>query len=384
MSVTLKGMTWSHPRGYDPMVACSALWREKTGVAITWEKRSLQDFESFPVEELARAYDLIVIDHPHVGQITAEKCLAALDVPGREAECAALAAGSVGESYPSYKWQGRQWGFPIDAAAQVQAWRPDLIERAPVSWSEVLALAGEGRVLLPLRPPHSLMCFYTLAANLGHACAVDGPGDLIGLEAGTTAFGMLAEIAVLVDPACLTMDPIAVFEKMAEPESRIACTPLAYGYVPYAVPGFRPHRLCFCDMPAAGDAGPVGSALGGTGIAVSAFSPARDEAIDFAYWVASGDVQRGPYAAAGGQPGHAAAWEDEKVNAATGDFYRATRATLEGSWVRPRHDGYMGFQQAASDRINQGLAGRQPAGDVVADLNRLFRESFASGAVPAL
>ena len=75
-------MTWSHPRGYDPMVACSALWKEKTGVEIMWDKRSLQDFESFPVEELARAYDLIVIDHPHVGQITAEGCLAPLDVVG--------------------------------------------------------------------------------------------------------------------------------------------------------------------------------------------------------------------------------------------------------------------------------------------------------------
>ena len=47
-SVMLKGMTWSHPRGYDPMVACSAIWKEKTGVEIAWDKRSLQDFESFP------------------------------------------------------------------------------------------------------------------------------------------------------------------------------------------------------------------------------------------------------------------------------------------------------------------------------------------------
>ena len=51
----LKGMTWSHPRGYDPMLACSKLWQEKTGVEITWEKRSLQDFETFPVEEIGRA-----------------------------------------------------------------------------------------------------------------------------------------------------------------------------------------------------------------------------------------------------------------------------------------------------------------------------------------
>lgn len=374
---TLKGMTWSHPRGYDPMVACSSLWREKTGVTIEWDKRSLQDFESFSVEELARAYDLIVIDHPHVGQITARECLAPLDMPGRESERAVLAKASVGRSYPSYAWQGRQWAFPIDAATQVQARRPDLIETAPVIWTEVLELAEQGRVLLPLRPPHSLMCFFTLAADLGRPCAVDGPGDLVDRETGETAFEMLREIAGLVDPQCLTMDPIAVFEKMAEAGSRAACAPLIYGYVPYAKAGFRPNRLAFSDMPVVGGNGPVGSALGGTGIAVSAFSSAREQAIDFAYWIASGEVQRGPYAAAGGQPGHAAAWEDEAVNAATGDFYRATRATLEGAWVRPRHDGYMAFQQAASDRINEGLAASQDARPVVADLNRLFRDSFA-------
>jgi multiple sugar transport system substrate-binding protein len=372
---TLKGMTWSHPRGYDPMVACSSLWQEKTGVAIEWDKRSLQDFESFPVEELARAYDLIVIDHPHVGQITAESCLAPLDVAGREAERTALASGSVGQSYPSYSWQGRQWAFPIDAASQVQAWRPDALDAPPARWSEVLDLARQGRVLLPLRPPHVLMVFYTLAGNLGHACATDPSGDLIDIDTGSQVFEAMREIAALVEPACFEMDPIAVSERMAEANSKIVCAPLIYGYVSYAISGFRAHRLAFADIPAVGSSGPIGSALGGTGIAVSALSKARDAAIDFAYWVASGNVQRGPYAAAGGQPGHAAGWEDQTVNAATDNFYRGTRATLEGAWVRPRHDGYMAFQQAASDRILSGMTSGHKAAHVVADLNRLFRES---------
>jgi multiple sugar transport system substrate-binding protein len=193
---------------------------------------------------------------------------------------------------------------------------------------------------------------------------------------------MMREIAALVDPACFEMDPIAVSEMMAEHGSRIVCAPLIYGYVSYAVAGFRPNRLAFADLPVVGPHGPVGSALGGTGIAVSAFSNATDAAIDFAYWVASGDVQRGPYAAAGGQPGHAAAWEDHTVNDSTGNFYSDTRATLEGAWVRPRHDGYMAFQQAASERILAGMAGGHRAADAVADLNRLFRESFPSQ-VPA-
>ncbi|PDQ19829.1 ABC transporter substrate-binding protein [Mesorhizobium sanjuanii] len=372
---TLKGMTWSHPRGYDPMVACSSLWHQKTGVAVEWDKRSLQDFESFPVKELARAYDLIVIDHPHVGQITAERCLEPLDIAGREAELAALASGSVGQSYRSYNWQGRQWAFPIDAASQVQAWRPDALDAPLARWSEVLDLARQGRVLLPLRPPHCLMVFFTLAGNLGHPCATDPSVDLIESGAGGKVFETMREIAALVDPACFDMDPIAVSERMAEAGSRIVCAPLIYGYVSYAMTGFRANRLAFADIPVIGSNGPIGSALGGTGIAVSAFSQAKDAAIDFAYWVASGDVQRGAYAASGGQPGHAAAWADQSVNAATGSFYRDTRATLEGAWVRPRHDGYMAFQQAASDCIISGITSSRQAARVVADLNRLFRDS---------
>jgi multiple sugar transport system substrate-binding protein len=363
----LKGMTWSHPRGHDPMVACSALWKEKTGVAIEWDKRSLQDFESYPVEELARAYDLIVID-----------CLAPLDVAGREFEREALARGSVGQSYPSYTWEGRQWAFPIDAASPVQAYRPDAMPAPLTRWSEVIDLAGQGKVMQSLRPPHSLMVFFTLTANLGRPCAVMAPGELVNAEVGAQVFEMLCELASLIDPVCLGMDPIAVSERMVEAGSPIVCAPLIYGYVPYAVEGFRPKRIAFADMPVAGVNGPVGSALGGTGIAVSAFSQAKDAAIDFAYWVASAEVQRGPYASAGGQPGHAAAWEDDAVNAATGGFYRDTRATLEGAWVRPRHDGYMAFQQAASDRLNEGLTERHPAAArVVADLNNLFHKTFS-------
>ena len=371
--IKLKGMTWSHPRGYDPMVAGAEQWLADKGVEIVWEKRSLQDFETFPVEELARNFDMIVIDHPHVGQITKEGCLLPLDVPGREAELKALADGSVGQSFPSYNWQGRQWAFPLDAATQVQAWRPDLMDKPATSWGEVLRLARAGKVLLPLRSPHSLMCFYTLVANAGTPCAVEG--ELISVKEGSQAFEQLREIASLVKLECFGMDPIAVFEEMAKPESEIACSPLIYGYVNYAMPGFRDCLIRFADIPA-GAAGVAGSALGGTGIAVSAFSKHPEAAIDFAYWVASGDVQKGLYAASNGQPGHADAWEDDTVNNATSGFYRDTRATLEGAWVRPRHDGYMPFQEAASERINKGLLDNEKAEDVIADLNRLFRESF--------
>ena len=373
----LRGMTWDHPRGYDPLAACSAIWRETSGVEITWDRRSLQDFESFPVKTLAEQYDLIVIDHPHVGQIVAERCLAPLDVAGREAERDALAAGSVGASFESYRWHGRLWAFPIDAATQVQAWQPGRVAAPPTLWADVLRLADEGRVAIPLRAPHGLMSFYTLLAQTGGAARNDGP-DLVSAADGVRAYGALAALARRVDPACFAWDPIAAFEAMAEVDSPIACIPLAYGYVSYARDAFRPARLRFADIPTFDRCEPVGSALGGTGVAVSAFSRHGRAAIDFAYWVASAEVQRGPYAANGGQPGHSAAWEDAAVNAPVAGFYAATRATLEGAYVRPRHDGYMAFQSAASERIGAGLRAGEPGGKVIADVNALFRQSLGA------
>jgi multiple sugar transport system substrate-binding protein len=372
----LRGMTWDHPRGFDPLVGCARLWHERTGIEVSWERRSLQDFESFPIKTLAQQYDLIVIDHPHVGQITREQCLAPLDGVVRGNERFALARDSVGASFESYVWEGRLWALPIDAAAQVQAWRPDRISAPPTQWAAMLELARQGLVQCPMRPPHNLMTFYTLCGLLGHPGQDTGP-QLIDPHTGAQAYELMRELLAYLDPSCFTMDPIAVFEVMAQESASIACVPLIYGYVSYAREGFRPARIAFTDIPVLSDgAAPVGSALGGTGIAVSAFASRPEAAVDFAYWVASAAVQRGLYAASGGQPGNAAAWTDSAVNDPVFDFYTNTRATLENAWVRPRHDGYMRFQEAASQRLLTALRAREPADAAVAALNRLFCESF--------
>lgn len=365
-------MTWNHSRGYDPLVAASATWEARTGQAIAWDQRSLQDFESYPVEELARRYDLIVIDHPHVGQIADSGCLIALDTVIDPATLAAIAAGSIGGSYESYGWNGHQWALPVDAAAQVQAWNPACIAAPLTDWRALAALAADGRASLPLRPPHSLMSLFTLCGLTGVTLA---PDDAILLPAGATrAYDLLAALAARIDPAAYDMDPIAMLELMARPGARLAVTPLIYGYVSYAMAGFRPAPIRFADIPAL-DHGPAGSTLGGTGMAVSAYAGDPAGAAAFAAWVAGGAVQRDLVARRGGQPGHADAWDADDVNLAASDFYRATRATLDRAWVRPRHKGYMAFQHAASERLNAALRAGEPADRAIAALNRLWRDS---------
>ncbi len=364
----LIGMTWDHPRGYDPLVACSDIWRARSGVEIAWERRSLQDFESYPVEDLARRYDLIVIDHPHVGLVARDGCLRPLDATGQDA---------IGPSLASYQWDGQLWALPIDAATQVSAWRPDLLDAAPTAWAEVEALARAGRVLVPLRAPHALMAFYTLAANAGHPCGAE-PGRLIDPAAGAAVLERLRALAAHLDPACFALDPIAVFERMARPDSAIACVPLIYGYVSYARAGFRERRIAFADLPLP-DA--RGGTLGGTGIAVSAFSREPEAAVAAAAWFASAEAQTGAYAQAGGQPAHRLAWHDAALDAACFGFFSATRRTLERSYVRPRGPGYMPFQAWASERVAQALHDGDLRG-AVSDLNAAFAAT-AAAAPPA-
>jgi multiple sugar transport system substrate-binding protein len=218
------------------------------------------------------------------------------------------------------------------------------------------------------------MTMYTISANLGSPCESEAT-DLFDRETGELAIQQMRELCDWIGPACFDMDPITALEAMAEADSRIAVAPLIYGYVSYARAGFRPARIRFADIPSAGSDGPIGSALGGAGIAVSAYSGHRAAAIDFAFWLASGATQCGAYSAAGGQCGHAAAWEDESINAQVADFYRATRATLEGAWIRPRHEGYTSFQHAAAVRLNDGLRTGERAASLRDALNELYRAS---------
>lgn len=374
--VILKGMTWDHPRGVEPLLACSKVWAEQTGVQIQWDKRSLQDFEAYPVQELARRYDLIVVDHPHVGQVTAENCLHPLEGQEYQEALQALKQGSVGQSLASYDWQGHQWALPIDAAAQVQAWRADRLESAAQTWDEMIALAQRGLVICPMRPPHSLMTLYTLAMNAG-CRTLEGKDGLFAEEELVPIVEQLKAFVRLLPQACWEMDPIAVLELMSQPDSPYVCAPYIYGYVNYAYEGFRAKAVTFADIPVAEKGAlPKGSALGGTGIAVSALSKQIAEAKAFAYWVASGEVQRTCFALHGGQPGHALAWADATVNQQSGDFYRNTRQTLEHAWVRPRHHGYMGFQQQSSAMLNHALQNSVPALEIVRTLNALYKDSF--------
>jgi multiple sugar transport system substrate-binding protein len=374
--IELRGMTWDHSRGYDPMVATSnAYAAAHPGVRITWEKRSLQAFADRPISEMAETYDLMVIDHPHVGEVAKQGNLLPLNGL-RDGEMAALAAGSVGLSHPSYNFAGRQWSLAIDTATPVACLRPDLLETAPRLWSEVLDLARIGRVGFALIPINALMTFFGMARNLGYDVAVD-PTHLIAPAEGAHVLGLMREIVSLMDPRCLKLDPIGIYEWMGRNADAPAYSPYGYGYTNYSRKGYCAFPLAFHDAPGVAEDTPRGTVLGGTGIAVSAFTKHSEVAVDYAFWIAGAECQKGLFTTSGGQPGHAAAWDDEACNALTANFFRNTRATLNSAWLRPRYEGYMGLQDRAGDIVHACLRGEATEAATLAALDAAYRESRA-------
>jgi multiple sugar transport system substrate-binding protein len=374
--ITLRGMTWDHSRGFDPMVATAqAFAATLPGVTITWEKRSLQAFADRPIGEMAETYDLMVIDHPHVGEVARTGQLLALDTLGREAEMAALAAGSVGLSHPSYEFDGHQWALAIDTATPVACFRPNRLNAAPRLWADVLDLARRGDVAFALIPINALMTFFGIARNIGHAIA---EGDrLIAPEAGTEVLDLMREVLAHMDPRCLTLDPIGIYEWLGRTADAPAYSPFGYGYTNYSRAGYCPFPLQFTDAPGIRADDPTGTVLGGTGIAISSQTQHPAIAADYAFWIAGAACQKGLYFQSGGQPGHAAAWDDPACNADSRDFFRATRRTLDTAWLRPRYDGYMGLQDRGGDIVHACLRGDATIPATLAALDAAYRDSRA-------
>ncbi len=371
----LAAIGWDHERCLGPMRAAAEVWAERTDIEISWQARSLLAFGDEPFEELARVFDLLVIDHPFVGTAYRTGCLLPLDelLPGEQLE--ALAADAIGQSHTSYAYGGHQWGLATDAACQVSAVRDDLLagRPAPRNWVEVLELARElpGRVAIPLRPADAISAFLTLCANAG-APPPTSEETFADPDAALQALELLGELTALADTRSLELDPPRTFDLMTSSDE-IVYVPLAFGYASYSWPE-RGRRLCFLDIPSAGR-GPVGSILGGAGLAVSAWREHPLETAAFAAWATGAEAQRTVVFPAGGQPGSRSAWLDPELDRASGGFFSGTRTTIESAYVRPRDPWWPPFQIAAGEALNRLLREPRSAVEALAELERLHREA---------
>lgn len=369
MSMHYRGLTWDHPRGYNALAAAATALPDG---GIAWDRHPLEGFESHAIADLCARYDLIVLDHPHIGEAVAADCLTPIEALFDAAEIARWQTAVAGPSFASYRYAGRHWALPLDAATQVMAYRPDVLAEPPAGWAGVLALAERVPVALSLAGPHAILSFQSICGALGVRPTAPRDGFVERAVAGE-AYAIMARLTGDASQRHAADNPIAMLRAMAAGDGPVLC-PLIYGYVNYAAAG----RVAFVNAPH-GPGGRIGSTLGGTGIGVSRRCAVTPALLDHLRWLMADATQRGFIPAHDGQPALRAAWQDDRVNLAANGFYRATLDSVEQALLRPRHDGAIAFQTEASALLRDALLAGAAAGPVLDAIEAAYRHHHPAG-----
>jgi multiple sugar transport system substrate-binding protein len=371
--ICLRGIAWNHSRALPPLVATAQRYEElNPGVRIVWEKRTLHEFGHASLAQLAARYDLLVIDHPMMGEAAA--ALVDLNIWLGQTQARRLRKLYVGQSFQSYNYEGGLYALPIDAAAPAASFRPDLLDQVPNEWDDLLNLARLGKVCMPGFPADLFLNWMALCVSRGGDCATDQE-HLFGRDEALASLEDLRALASSMPPAIYEWNPIALYEAMAS-SNEFAYCPFAYTYSNYSRRGFAPNLLQFAQPVNLSEGDPLRTVLGGTGIAVSKMCATPHEAVSYSIFVADPAAQRDLYGPAGGQPAARAAWDDPLLGRLSGDFFAKTRASIESAYVRPRYRGYVPLQEHAGGFIVRYLKSEMPSSAVLESVDALYRESL--------
>jgi multiple sugar transport system substrate-binding protein len=362
MATPFRLLTWDDPRATGPLqAAITAYTRRVPDLTIELDRRPLAAFNDEPIEDAAARADLLVFDHPMVPR--AASCGALLPVDEFLGRLDPAATRTVGGSAGSYRWGGRTWALAIDAACQVMASRPDLLDRLgappPASVPALLELAEAhpGRVVLPLYPSDAFCTLLSLSG--AHARAADEPVTWLRRDA-------LADLVALVertDPQGFDLNPPAVLRGLRE-HDRWALGPFIFGYANAARHGSE-RDIYWHDLPTVD--GARASILGGAGLGISSSTRAPEVAADFLVWFADPEVQRSIATPNGGQPACRAVWDDPDADREVAGFFGRTRRTIDAAFVRPQAPWWPGFQHEAGVELAHRLRRGDPA-DTIHDV----------------
>ncbi|MEM7443201.1 MAG: ABC transporter substrate-binding protein [Pseudomonadota bacterium] len=383
--VHLRGLAWDHRRCWGPLDASvSTYCAARPGLTIEWDRRSLWEFGEGRLESPTANYDLIIYDHPFVGEVARDGLMVDLSTLLSQTQRKAFEADSLGPCWQSYCFDGGVWALPIDAAAQTASCRPDLLSRyaskPPRAFDEVLALgksvAADDRYIAWPSIPTDVMCtVLTIAAGSGYLPSRKAP--FLAQDELSHAMDALRQLRNLAHPLSTKWNPIACYDHMSAHDD-VVYVPYAFSYVNYAS-SENQAPIAFTDIPAIGRGGASGALLGGAGIGVSACSKHVNAAFDYAVFLSGQDYQSGDYVRYGGQPGSLGAWTSEEADATANGFFSATRQTMLNSYLRPNVPGFITFFRQAAELTSSHLAEGDASGDAqLADqLNRIIESALS-------
>lgn len=362
--IVLRGLAWGHRRATAPLKPLlEAFQRTHPHVTIEWTVRPLSAFEHQTIGEIAAQFDLLIIDHPFCGEIAERQAFLDLARPHPELFGPEADRLYIGPSLASYRYGGGVWAAPIDGATMHALYRADLMreadEEVPTTWADAVALGARLRrkdlyLGIAAHTPHAAAAMFSLMANVGKSIPTD-PHAPFALERAALeeALDLVKQVVAHCPRDALDWSSIALHDAMEARDDIVYC-PCVYGYGTYGEPDYR-RRLSFAGF--AGVRGPAGSMLGGTGLAVSRFSPHPEEALAFTAFAASASAQHALIARWHGQPGAVDAWSDPVIDRHFNGYFSGARLSMETAWIRPRRPGYIPFQHEAGAAIESHLKG---------------------------
>jgi multiple sugar transport system substrate-binding protein len=383
--VQLRAIAWNHSRALPPLVATAQRFEElHPGVEIAWEKRSLHAFGHSSLPELTQMFDLLVVDHPMMGDAEASGSLLDLSSLLRGEEYEDLEHDSAGASFSSYVYKSKLYALPIDAAAPAASFRPDMLATSglqePEQWSELLELARLGLVRMPGFPADLFLNFMAMCVSRGSP-AFDGsekfPESLIDRPIALRCLEELRELASLMPSEIYRWNPITLYEQMSSSDSFAYC-PFAYTYSNYSRAGFAAKHVRFVLSPRLADGVRMRTVLGGTGLAISKYCVETSVALEYSLYVAGRTCQSTMYGVYGGQPARRSAWKDEELNRLTDGFFQRTLGSIEAACMRPRYPGYVALQEKAGLPIAEYLKEGGSAVHTIDRIDALYRANLAT------
>lgn len=375
--IQIKGLTWDHPRAYMGLDAETERFnRSQDRIQLSWDRHSLRGFETTPIIDTAARYDLIILDHPFMGDAAKSRCL--LDLSSIEALADVLVAENfVGPSLESYRYRNGLWAMPIDAACQTAAWRPDSMERPPATLAELRHYVRHSPIALALGCPHAFMNFLCIAGMLG-ADIAGGDESLLPQELALESLELLRELVAHAPPECLDWSSIDTLDAIAVRDDLAYC-PMVFCFNTYARNDGGGRALRFASPPAALDRAPSGAIAGGTGLAISALGAHPAAAIEVVRALADAGSQVRS-AMAGGQPARLEAWTNRDTDEVNGSFFSDCLPAMLTAKLRPRYAGYMELQNAAGNLLRADAMDRsaRPA-VVIEEINAIYRRTSKAG-----
>jgi multiple sugar transport system substrate-binding protein len=377
-TVYLKGITWNHPRGYQPLEEMSTSYLSATGVEIAWTKRSLKEFGDMPIEEFINLFDFVVLDHPYMGQASKNNLLVKLDQyldPNFILQQEQL---SVGPSFKSYYYDSSLLALPVDAAAMFAAFDEFFFSTRnivpPTKLDELASFAGRlpdgKKVAIAFCPTDCWCVFLSICSQLTQKSVFTRSG--LDQKTACMALEKLGSWKSFLHPDSYNLNAIELLDSMST-GSEIVYTPMVFGYTNYGRVGFRDKLLRFGNAPLLNGAW-YSTILGGAGIAVPAASPNIEEALKFLVYLLDPVEYGSMYVKNGGQSAHLSDWQSESANALCNSFFFETLDTMKKAYLRPRIPGFNRFQEEAAEIVHSFLVNGGEAAEIIEVINSIYHE----------